>query len=125
MPKTTPQNFYADQVTNYRQVSERLLRAIAGQNAARAAYDAARDAHEDRRRNLLLDGVPGMPERCPAEVREAAMARALEPQSAALRAARDRLRAADAELESARVQERVEREALRSLQVLSGSFNSP
>ncbi len=113
----TVQVTYTVQVNRYRTVSERLLSAIAAQSAARAAHDAARDAYDDRRRNLILDGIPGMAERCPSEVREAALARALEPQTRALRAAREQLRAADAELESARVQERAEREALRSLQL--------
>lgn len=105
------------QITTYRQVSERLLTALAHHNAARAAYDAARDSFEDRRRNLLLDGVPGIPDRCSADVREAALARALEPQTCVLRASRERMRGAEAELEAARVQERTEREALRALQL--------
>lgn len=110
-------NLYTAQVARYRTVSDRLLSAIATQSAARAAHEAARDAHDDRRRNLILDGVPGMPERCPADVREAALGRALEPQTCAMRATREHLRAADAELEAAQVQERAEREALRSMQL--------
>ena len=113
----TVQVTYTVQINRYRTVSERLLSAIAAQSAARAAHDAARDAYDDRRRNLILDGIPGMAERCPAEVREAALARALEPETRAVRATREQLRAADAELESARVQERAEREALRSFQL--------
>lgn len=112
-------NPYQLQVNRYRAVSERLLSAIAAQSAARAAHEAARDAYDDRRRNLILDGIPGTPEpgRGPAEFREAALSRALEPQTRAVRATREHLRAADAELESAQVQERTEREALRSMQL--------
>lgn len=108
---------YQSQVQRYRAVSERLISAIAVQSAARAAHEAARDAYEDRRRNLILDGVPGLPERCPAETREAALGRVLEAQTRALRLAREQLRTADAELESAQVQERTERETLRSFQL--------
>lgn len=111
------QHPYQKQVNRYRLVSERLLSAIAAQSAARAAHEAARDAYEDRRRNFILDGIPGIPERNTAETRDAALGRALEPQTRTLRATREQLRAADAELESAQVQERTEREALRAYQL--------
>ncbi len=105
---------YVEQVTTYRAVSERLLAAIATQSVTHTAYETARDAHDDHRRTLVLDGVPGVPERCSSDLREAALHRALMPHMAALRAARDQLRASNTALESAQVQERVERETLRS-----------
>ena len=89
------------QIDHYRTVSDRLSRAIAAQSRARAAYDAARDALDDHRDALILGGVPGvpgLPERCSSELRQAALARALAPLTATLRAARDVLRASDAEL---------------------------
>lgn len=108
-----------NQIARYRAAADRLLRAIASQSAARAAHEAARDAYDDRRRNFVLDGIPGLQERCHNEVREAALCRALEPQTQATRATREQLRAGDAELDSAQVQERTERESLRSLQLVA------
>ena len=106
-----------EQLERYRAVSERLLNALTAQTSAHTAYAQARDLHDDRRMAYILDGIPGLPgPRCAAEVREAAMARALEQETRAVREARDLLRRADAELEAARVQERAERESLRSVQ---------
>lgn len=104
------------QVLKFQQVSSSLLSALNAQQQARAAYDQARDQYDDQRQHLILTGLSGLRERCPAEEREAHLASALKPYTAALREARDALRRADTELEAARVQERAERETLRSLQ---------
>lgn len=98
---------------SYRAAAARLLAALTAHNSARAAYDLARDALEDRRRALLLDGVPGLPERPSPDQREAALGRALDPEARVMRAARERLRSAETELEAAKVEERAERELLR------------
>lgn len=105
------------QLDAYRTAAARLLAALTNHNAARAEYDAARDALEDERRRLLLEGVPNLPDRPTAEQREAALGRTLDAQAAALRKAREVLRAAETELEAARVQERAEREVLRVLTI--------
>lgn len=107
---------YLEQVALYRTVSERLLSALAVRSECHAAHTIARDVHDDQRRSLILDGIPNLPERCHAEMREAALCRALEPQLLTFRTTRERLRVAEAELESAQVQERLERETLRSCQ---------
>lgn len=105
------------QLNAYRAATARLVAALDAHNAARACYDHAKDAHEDARRALLLDGVPGVPERATSAVQEAAMTRATDAQARALRAAREALRAAETELEAARVLERAEREVLRVVTV--------
>ena len=109
---------YTAQVTRFRTASERLLAAIPAQAQARADFEAARDAYDDRRSALLLSGTPAQSpgSRVPSDVREAELARALRPQTCAVRSARDGLRAADAEWEAAKVQERAERESLRCWQ---------
>ena len=112
---------YLEQVSVYRLASERLLTALAVRTESHAAHITARDTHDDQRRSFILDGIPNLPERCHAEVREAALCRALEPQLLILRATRERLRVAEAELESAQVQERLERETLRSYQVAAAA----
>lgn len=104
------------QVLKFQQVSSSLLSALDAQQQARAAYDQARDQYDDQRQHLILKGLPALRERCPAEEREAHLASALKSHTAALREARDALRRADTALEAARVQERAERETLRSLQ---------
>ena len=67
----------SEQVITYRAVSERLLSAIAFQSVTHAAYEAASDAHDDKRRTLVLDGIPGFRDRSPSDLREAALRRAL------------------------------------------------
>lgn len=103
------------QLDAYRTAAARLLLALEAQARARAEYDAARDALEDERRRLLLEGVPNLPDRPTAEQREAALGRALDAPARAMRKAREALRTAETELEAARVQERAEREVLRVL----------
>lgn len=103
------------QLDAYRAAAARLLAALEAQARARATYDAARDALEDERRRLLLEGVPNMPERATSDQRDAALSRATDAEARALRAARETLRTAETELEAARVQERAEREVLRVL----------
>lgn len=112
---------YPEQISIYRDVSERLLSAIAVQSLDQAAYEAAHDCYEDRRRAVVLDGVPGARDRYRSDVREAMICRALAAQTDALRSARDRLRASNTELESARVQERTERETLRSFHAVAAA----
>lgn len=101
------------QAATYRAAAARLLEAIPAHNAARAAYDTSRDVLEDRRRALLMEGVPGLPERVSTDQRDAALGRALNAEAAVMRCARERLRAAETELEAAKVEERAERELLR------------
>jgi hypothetical protein len=108
---------YKIHVDRHRVASDRLLSAIAMHGQALAAYELARDSHDDRRRAFILDGIPGLRDRSPADVREATLCRELAPQVNALRAARERLHSADIELSSAKVQERTEREALRTFQL--------
>ena len=104
------------QVLKFQQVSTRLPSPPDAPQQARAAYDQARDQYDVQRQHLILTGLPALRERCPAEEREAHLASALKPHTAALREARDALRRADTALEAARIQERAERETLRSLQ---------
>ncbi|TSA79658.1 hypothetical protein FNU79_17640 [Deinococcus detaillensis] len=106
---------YQEQVATYRAVSKRLLCAITSQRLAQAAYEVARDAHDDKRRSLILDGIPGFRDRSPHDLREAAICRALAPHVQAQRTAREQMRNANADLESAQAEERMERETLRSL----------
>lgn len=92
---------YQEQVVTYRIVSKRLLSAISFQKAAHAAYEVARDTHDDKRRSLVLDGIPGFRDRSPHDLREAAICRALVSYLEAMRTAREQLRAANADLEHA------------------------
>lgn len=103
-------------VERYQLAADWLLQALRAHSEARAAHDTARDRYEDARRELLVGGLSGLRERCPAEEREALMQRALQAELSVLRLARDALRLAETELEAARVVERAERETLRSIQ---------
>lgn len=107
---------YQTQVQRYQDVSTRLLVALDAQGRAKATHDNARDTYEDRRRELIINGIPGCKERCPGDEREAYIARALAQELRQVRVTREELRAADTLLESVRVQERAERETLRSIQ---------
>lgn len=106
----------ATPLTRYQDVSARLMVALNAQGKAKAAYDLARDTYDDRRRELLISGIPGGKERCPAEEREAHLIRALAPELRQVRLTREELRAADTLLESVRIEERLERETLHCLQ---------
>lgn len=114
VPKTVHKTTRA-QLDAYKAAAARLVAALERHNDARAAYDKAKDNHEDARRALLLNGVPNLPERATSAQHDAALNRATDAESRALRAAREMLRAAETELEAARVQERAEREVLRVL----------
>lgn len=115
MTQPFPATRCVQQTQVYRLASAQLLEAITRYQDAKAEADRARDDLDDRRAALLLGGVPGLRDRCPAEEREAHLTRALAAQVQAHRCARDGLRRAEAELEAARIAERTERETLRTL----------
>jgi hypothetical protein len=110
------ENAYAEQVHIYRAVSLSLLDAITAHGQAHAAYEAARDIHDDKRAALILDGIPGIRERSPNDLREAALSRVLAAEMETLRSARESLRIMSSKMHAAQVSERMERETLRSYQ---------
>lgn len=120
-PLTPPPSIkptYSEQVERYKDVSARLLVALQAQSSAKAASDSARDAYDDKRRELIASGAAftGLQGRATAEEKDAQLCRLLVVELRAVRAARDALRLAETELEAARVVERAERETLRSIQ---------
>jgi hypothetical protein len=112
---------YKTHVDRHRTASDRLLQALAAHGQALKAYESARNTYDDRRQALVLDGIPGLRDRCPSDVREAALCRELAPQINTMRTAREHLHSADVELESAKVQERTERETLRAFQLTAAA----
>lgn len=105
------------QVERLHAATDRLIAAIPAHAQARAVFERARDVHDDRRQAFILSGTPNQAPgaRVAADVREAELARALTTETQVLRSARDGLRAAETELELAKVQERMERETLRAM----------
>ena len=118
---TTPlippaQSSYTDAVERYRTLSIALTDAIAEHTLAKAAYENARDHYEDKKRELIIQGIPGAKERMTSDERDALISRALKAEIIAIRNTRDILRGAESALEVVRVQERAERETLRIMQ---------
>lgn len=111
-----PQTPYAQQVERFKDVSARLLTALHAHRQAKAASDSARDKYDDKRRDLITQGCPGLKDRCTADEKEAYFARSLLAEVQAVRAARDALRVAETDYEAACIMERVERETLRCMQ---------
>lgn len=99
----------------YRESARRLLAAVMAHAEARMAYEAALDVLEEARNQAILNGLEGRNE----QARNAALAQLCQEQEQALRSARLTYRVAEANLKAAEVVERLEREALRSLQALA------
>lgn len=103
------------QIETYRAVTRRLLAAVMAHAEARMAYESALDALEQARNQAILNGLEGKNE----QTRNAALAQLCQEQEQALQSARLTYRVAEANLKAAEVVERLEREALRSLQALA------
>lgn len=109
-------NEIQQQLATYREATQRLLAAVMAHAEARMAYETALDVLEEARNRAILNGLEGKNE----QMRQAALAQLCQEQEQALRSARLVLRVAEANLKAAEVMERLEREALRSLQALAG-----
>lgn len=106
-----------EQLERYREQSRGLVAAVAAFADARLAYESALDALEDARARAVAEGLEGRNE----VQRRAELLEKTRKEEEAVRSARAVFRVAEANLEMARVTERLEREALRALVALAGA----
>lgn len=110
---TTPAPEVRAQAATYRRAATALRESYQAHARARTEHDQAADTLTDAR--TAADAAHA--DR-PRELRAAATRAATNNQEQAARAARDRLRLTESELERARVTERLEREILTTLRAL-------